>query len=263
MKKIVHLSDTHIGYEDLEDHVLILVDELIHQLVPASDYVVVHTGDLVDNAFEDGAYERGKFHLDRLRNAGFTVLQVPGNHDYGNGSLGSAELVPKFKSVFFGQENYEFPCKTIVDEIAFIGLDSMAQELHWYDALFAEGELGGKQLNRLDQLLCFDTEIANAKYRVVYLHHHPFHPRPFHYLKDSEELKHVLQEHSIDALLFGHNHEGGEFHGQWDIPRVYDAGSSTSKKGSAHPIRVIDLSAEPGQDRVLEIKLEKLKPDLE
>ncbi len=34
---------------------------------------------------------------------------------------------------------------------------------------------------------------------------------------------------SIDALLFGHNHQGEERNGTWGIKRWYDAGSATCK----------------------------------
>lgn len=39
----------------------------------------------------------------------------------------------------------------IIENIAFMGLDSMAEELNWTDRLFAQGELGNKQLKRLEK----------------------------------------------------------------------------------------------------------------
>lgn len=248
MKKILHLSDTHWGSEHVEIPLDVLVDRLIAKVQDRHHYIVVHTGDLVDNAFEESSLVQARLQLDRLKDAGFEVLIVPGNHDYGNGSLGSADCVPKYKEVVYGNAKEAFPKVDIVGEIAFVGLDTMADELHWYDALFAEGELGVRQLDRLNHLLCFDKSVAEAKYRVVYLHHHPFHPRPFHYLKDTDALQAVLSEHRIDALLFGHNHEGESFHGSWGIERVYDGGSSTGKKSAARAVRVIDLSLSPECD---------------
>lgn len=248
MKKILHLSDTHWGSEQVEMPFDSLVQKLISAIPNPQEYVIVHTGDLVDNAFNHGLYASARTLLDQLLEAGFEVLIIPGNHDFGNGSLGSAELVPQYHREIYGVEKQSFPKVDVVDETVFIGLDSMADELHWYDALFAEGELGTKQLDRLNHLLCFDKSVADAKYKVVYLHHHPFHPRPFHYLKDAEALKIVLSEHSIDALLFGHNHEGASFHGSWGIPRVYDGGSSTGKKSPRHGVRIIDLDSPVEQD---------------
>lgn len=247
MKKLIHLTDTHIGYRDLSSTMGDIVTRIIFTKEDASNYVIVHTGDVVEDATRDGSYEEALAHFDRLRNAGFTVLFVPGNHDYGTGSLGSSSYVEKFKQYFYGTTNITYPIKTIIDDIAFIGLDSMAEELHWYDRLWAEGELGEDQLKRLEELLNSE-EVKACKYRVVYLHHHPFHPKPFHSLKDSEKLGEVLKKSNISALLFGHNHDGRIWSGRWGIPRVYDGGTSTGKDGKPNPHRVIDLSRDPAFD---------------
>ena len=69
---------------------------------------------------------------------------------------------------------------------------------------------------------------------MIYLHHHPFDQRPLHELKDSAKFKVILtaateEGISVDALLYGHNHEGKSHNGEWGIPRCYDAGSATLK----------------------------------
>lgn len=248
MKKIIHLTDTHIGFENLSTRMGDIVTRIIFTKEKASDYIIVHTGDIVEDATREGSYEEALSHLNRLRAAGFTVLIVPGNHDYGTGSLGSSEYISKFKKHFYNNTSITYPIKTIIDDIAFIGLDSMAEELNWYDRLWAEGELGEDQLNRLRNFLIHDNDVINAKYRVVYLHHHPFHPKPFHHLKDSDELGKILVPNRIDALLFGHNHDGRIWNGRWGIPRVYDGGTSTGKEGKPNPHRVIDLDKEPIYD---------------
>lgn len=244
MKKIIHLSDIHIGYDDLTDRLDDIIARLIFTKKPPENYVIVITGDMVNDATKEDNYKKAALYLNRLKEAGFPVLIIPGNHDYGTGSRGSAEYVSKFKKTFYGTSAITYPKLDIIDNIAFIGLDSMAEELHWYDRLWAEGELGEQQLKRLAELLKSD-KVKAAEYLVVYLHHHPFHPRPFHQLKDTEKLKEALAGHKIDALLFGHNHEGKTWNGVWGIKRVYDGGSSTGKQGKFGPHRVIDLSQEP------------------
>jgi 3',5'-cyclic AMP phosphodiesterase CpdA len=224
-----------------------LVTRMIFNKTPAENYVVVVTGDLVEDATRDGSYEETNAHFDRLKKAGFHVLVVPGNHDCGTGSFGSKKYTKKFKQHFFGKSTLSYPKLDIIDNIAFIGLDSMAEELHWYDRLFAEGELGKKQLKRLANLMESEP-VRKSEYTVVYLHHHPFHPRWFKQLKDSDELRETLEGHRIDALLFGHNHDGRVWNGGWNIKRVYDGGTSTGKKGEANPHRVIDLSKHPSYD---------------
>ncbi len=228
------MSDLHIGHEGCEERFRIVIDQLIAKFGSnLSDYVLVITGDLVNDANVPDAYQRASACLDVLRDAGFEhILVVPGNHDYGTGDLGDEKFVPLFKKCFY-KKDIQYPKLDIIDGIAFIGLDSTAEELHWYDALWAEGELGTAQLERLTALLKSD-KVCVCKKRVVYLHHHPFQWRPMHQLKDSKQLQKVLMNVleagvSIDALLFGHNHQGHAHNGQWGIPRCYDAGTSTLK----------------------------------
>lgn len=239
MRKIIHLSDTHVGYGDLAARLGDIVTKMISQRTPAEDYVVVVTGDLVDDATREGSYEEASVHYDRLKEAGFDVLVVPGNHDYGSGSLIYPKYVEKFKKHFYGRAEVGYPKLDLIGNISFVGLDSMSEELNWYDRLFAEGELGKAQLERLSEILGSES-VRKSEYVVVYLHHHPFHPWLLHQLKDSEELGEVLQAHRVDALLFGHNHEGCTLNGGWGIKLVYDAGTSTGKDGRACPIRVIE-----------------------
>jgi 3',5'-cyclic AMP phosphodiesterase CpdA len=248
MKKIIHFSDLHIGYRDMGERFQCISDNLIFEKEPANGYVIVMTGDLLEKATDPANHEEMRLYIDRLEAAGYTVLVAPGNHDYGTGGVGSKKYVRKFKETFFGDTAVQFPKLDIIEGIAFIALDSMAEELNWYDRLFAEGELGEEQLQRLDVMLA-DDAVAACSYRVVYLHHHPFDPLPLHQLKDSTELGEILAAHSnIDALLYGHNHMGKKRNGKWSIPRCYDAGTTTRKNGQPGEHRVIDLSRDPRLD---------------
>ena len=76
--------------------------------------------------------------------------------------------------------------------------------------------------------------------KIIYLHHHPFKPYPMHGLRDAAALGEAVSNRSLNALLFGHNHNGFVWNGRWNIPLVYDAGSSTSLHGLTNPLRVID-----------------------
>ncbi len=234
MKKIIHMSDLHIGFEGLEDKFRLIIKRLIAEKGDqASEFIIVITGDLAENAHKQEAYREVQKGFDDLKQAGFEdILVVPGNHDYGTGSLGDKKFVKSFQEMFFGAVT-GYPRVNIIDDIALIGLDSMAEELHWYDALWSEGELGAEQLNKLSLILKED-DVYSAQKRVIYLHHHPFDQRPLHQLKDSRELEKVLTSAtdkgiSIDALLYGHNHEGAAHNGAWGINRCYDAGSATEK----------------------------------
>lgn len=234
MKRIIHMSDLHVGASGLGFSFQAVVDALIAgQGKEAGEYVIVITGDLVDDANVDGLYEAVKGDLDRLRAGGFEhVLVVPGNHDYGAGSLGNKRFVPLFKQAFYGAE-VTYPKTDIIDDVAFIGLDSVANELHWYDELWAQGEMGAEQLARVADVLR-SSDVRACQRRVLYFHHHPFDWRPLHQLKDARKLRRVLRMAAeegvvIDCLLCGHNHAGNAHPGGWGIPRCYDAGSATQK----------------------------------
>jgi len=234
MKKTIHMSDLHIGFQDLVQRFRNIVGDLTSKMGDkAGDYIIVITGDLIDNAHHQEDNAKVQTCFEDLKRAGFEhILVIPGNHDYGTGSRGDKKFFKIFQQTYF-KEISGYPRKDIIDNIAFIGLDSIAEELHWYDALWSEGELGDRQLGRLSTLLNED-EVRACQKRVIYLHHHPFDARPLHQLKDSQKLEKVLRAAidkniSIDALLFGHNHEGKSHNGQWGIPRCYDGGSATLK----------------------------------
>jgi 3',5'-cyclic AMP phosphodiesterase CpdA len=254
MKKIIHFSDLHIGFADMGVRFQIIMENLVFTKQPASNYVVVITGDLVERAGSDN-YEAAGMCVERLREAGYTVLPVPGNHDYSNLLFAMPKNVKRFKETYFDDPEVRYPKLDIIgdpgERIAFMGLDSMAEEIHWYDSMWANGELGageGEQLERLEQMLKRE-DVTACEYKVVYLHHHPFEPLcDKHRLKDEEEFRNLLKNHKIDALLFGHNHHGKKWNGFLGIPRCYDGGSTTWKLKAVSEHRVIDLSRGPERD---------------
>ncbi|GAB6147439.1 metallophosphoesterase family protein [Desulfocicer niacini] len=242
MKKIIHLSDLHVGYEHCEEELKKIVKDIIDNRA-AKDHVVVVTGDIVDNAKKDGSYELARKQFKKLEDKQYKVLVVPGNHDYGSGGKAKKKYVKLFKQAFYDDKNITYPKLDILDGIAFIGLDSMADTFEWLDVWGADGELGNKQLKKL-ALILEGPDVANLK-KVVYLHHHPFdHRGRLHMLKDYRQFKAVI-ENKVDCLLFGHNHDGNKYPGVWGITQCFDGSSSTGKsKGSgkpATPYRVITL----------------------
>ncbi len=257
MRKIIHLSDLHVGHENCRRDFEIIAGNIIFEKEPGSRYVIVITGDLVDNANVDQYYTDVKEILKDLEDGGFRILVVPGNHDYGTGTKGNKKFVAKFKKVFFEDAAVTYPKLDIIEDVAFVGLDSTAGELNKYDKYLANGELGGKQLNHLETMLSSD-EVKKCQRRVVYMHHHPFDPYPGYELKDSDQLKRVLEGKNIDALLYGHNHcfrlvtfwskKCRNRNGKWGIHRCYDGGSATHKddRGGVH--RVIDFDRDPRWD---------------
>lgn len=251
MKKIIHLSDLHVGHEDCGNKFRTIIDNISFLKQPAENYIIVVTGDIVDNANISEQMDEASGDLKLLEEMGYAVLVAPGNHDYGTGTRGDEKFVELFKKTYFGRTDIVYPKLDIIEGVAFIALDSTAEELHWYDRFLSEGELGEDQLRGLTRIIN-DPSIADLK-KVVYLHHHPFDFKLGMQLRDSDELKKII-ENKIDALLFGHYHAhpsttGKIFHGVWGIPRCYNGGTSTHKNGNPGFQRVIDLShSDPRMD---------------
>jgi len=251
VKRIIHLSDLHVGHEECGTRFRTLIDNITFLKQPASNYIILITGDIIENANHAEQSDEAVNAISILEESGYRVLVVPGNHDYGTGVLGDEKFVGIFKKKYYKSRRISYPKLDIIDEIAFIGLDSTAEELHRFDRFLSEGELGMVQLRRLKRILS-KPEVA-CRRSVVYLHHHPFDYKPGMQLKDSDGLKAVI-ENRVDMLLFGHYHKdpasaGKIYHGMWGIPRCYNAGSSTHKNGNAGFQRVIDLSdPDPGMD---------------
>jgi 3',5'-cyclic AMP phosphodiesterase CpdA len=252
MKKIIHLSDLHVGHYECGANFWTIVQKITSLKQPAKNFIIIITGDIVDNANHDEQIDEAVEIIEILEEHGCRVLVIPGNHDYGNGAQGNKKFVDLFKERYYKTKHVTYPKLDIIGKTAFIGLDSTAEELHWHDRFFSEGELGKKQLSALKKMLK-DPRVAKRK-KVVYLHHHPFDFKLAMHLKDSSELKKIISN-KIDAILFGHYHRdpevaGKDTNGRWGIPRCYNAGSSTHKNGDLGSQRIIDLSKDdPAKDR--------------
>jgi len=238
-QQIIHLSDLHIGYKDCGSKSAAIVRNIIKSEEPEKTIIII-TGDLVETAFNKNHINTALNLINTLRKAGFLVFICPGNHDYGSGFVNSKEIAKMFNKTFLLTET-QFPIVNPVGNSLFIGLDSNAEELHWYDRFFADGEIGDAQFEKLKEIL------ANKEYKdmtkIVYLHHHPVSRIPFHKLKDHNKLKEIVKN-KIDILLFGHNHIGNSYNEKWGIKIMLDGGSSTGKRVLFKPIhhRKIDLS---------------------
>ncbi|HOP58233.1 MAG TPA: metallophosphoesterase, partial [Bacteroidales bacterium] len=123
MKKIIHLSDLHVGYRDCGKRFHTIVWNIKKLQQPAKDFIIVITGDLADNANINEHREEAASGIEELQRAGFRVLVVPGNHDYGTGTFGNPVFVSIFKNRFFGTVETNYPRLDIFDDMAFIGLD--------------------------------------------------------------------------------------------------------------------------------------------
>lgn len=245
--KILHLSDLHIGKSETEAENLgkivnfIVGNEQWHGDKP----IIVITGDLVDDGKKEQFAEARQI-LEPLYQTGFTVLAVPGNHDYGwNGVHAREKRFPLFKNAFFKYESVTYPHVKEIDGHIFVGLNSMKAETGFFDGLLADGELGSRQINdTLDRLKDFEGRPPEKKV-VIYLHHHPFlYPddneleemgeKIGHWLKDGDDFMHKISKYRVDILLFGHEHRHLDFSSteiskKYGIPAILSSGKSTKK----------------------------------
>ncbi len=252
MMKIIHLSDLHIGYSGCENRFRVIIDNIISFCENTHDYIIIITGDIVDDGTKKKQLDKALAQIGILEDAGFIVLVVPGNHDYGFlGSFPLNKFGKQFNKFFYGVSDIDYPIlghpksPGLINDIAFIGINSMEAEVEERDYILgAQGRIGNEQLAELDELLKTDT-VMNCRKRVVYLHHHPFKQRLHLKLHDVPEFKRVLMTNgNIDCLLFGHYHKGLKWNNSWGIKRCYDAGTTTSKGNKPGHHRIIDLSKE-------------------
>ncbi|MBT3877771.1 MAG: hypothetical protein HOF76_01790 [Candidatus Scalindua sp.] len=149
MKKIIHLTDLHMGYKDdkKDIHCTEAFINIVGHIITdygsnADEYVIVITGDLCNSAAtgDEEEYEHNgktfmappqyiiaKTEIKRLEAENFKVLVIPGNHDYGmKGTKYLPEYVEKFKKMFLDKPDVIYPTLYKgVSDMAFIGLDSM------------------------------------------------------------------------------------------------------------------------------------------
>ena len=151
----------HVGYEDCGPKFRAIIDNITFLKQPANNYIVLITGDIVDNANHSEQADEALDAIQQLEERGYKVLVIPGNHDYGTGTMGNSKFVNLFKEKYYKTRKISYPKLDIIDEIAFIGLDSTAEELHWLDRFLSEGELGKAQLSSLSKILK-DPEIVGT-----------------------------------------------------------------------------------------------------
>jgi predicted MPP superfamily phosphohydrolase len=77
MKKIIHLSDLHIGHEDCGVRFRTIIDNITFLKQPAQDYIIVITGDIVENATHPEQMDEALDGLEQFEKNGYKVLIIP------------------------------------------------------------------------------------------------------------------------------------------------------------------------------------------
>jgi 3',5'-cyclic AMP phosphodiesterase CpdA len=259
MKKIIHITDLHVGVPSCSAAIEDVVARIVGQCDPA-EHVVVVTGDMVDNAKKtDAVAAAWGTTLAPLRNNGFVLVVTPGNHDFGGG----AAIYPEYAEAFYqivGPK--EWPDLIVVRDggITFIGIDSQTERMRWSFGLPEEdGSIHSDELVESDGLVGWVSKAqrmalpgiigkarASGDKVVVHLHHDPLSNRISMGLGNRQMVQPILAGH-IDGLLCGHTHQWLSHAGEWRIPHFYNGGSTGGKDlADPSPVRIIDLDAPQG-----------------
>ena len=210
MARLVHLSDLHFGAHD--DSLVGAVEQSIADLQP--DLVVV-SGDFTQRARTEQFKEACHF-LSRVREAGFEVLGVPGNHD-----VPLYDVLRRFLSPLTRYRRYIDDTLCPFHElpgVAVLGLNT-ARSL-----TFKDGRISDEQVAFIRESF---ARTPQESFRVLVTHH------PLFALKIGDEVQRAIgrqelaldavQEAGVDMLLAGHNHHASS----------QDAGDLVTRAGGA------------------------------
>jgi 3',5'-cyclic AMP phosphodiesterase CpdA len=199
--------------------------------------VVLITGDIVDDG-KKKQYRNAVNLIKPLVEEGFTVLPAPGNHDYGPcGNFYTEESQAYFQKYILKEligyapasdpENSMeklFPMVTSIDDVVFIGLDSVVGKedvaMH-----FASGQVGEEQREHLITILT-NPDIVFGKKIVVYFHHHPFYRKIGLEMDDAKQVLRILAN-KAHFVCFGHKHKSKEWPAESNIDWIFASGKST------------------------------------
>jgi hypothetical protein len=272
--RLIHLSDFHYGVPELTQNFYRVMKQIDEKFGPkAGESVIIITGDLVDIAerIEDGdtlrfyqkEYAAVAASIDTLRQKGFLVLLVDGNHDlkvkdtaYQGKNANRKEnyvkldLKKEFCAAFYmPQEEPEkaFPLFDIIDGIAYIGIDVMDSGTEGLEPSFLERRyrlyyrndevafgIGSGQLDRLSGLIAEIESGKRACTGVVIYMHHIDPPRENADFRRFFERLAALKKVPLIAILSGHTHRSstpGAENGS-SLP-IFVAGTTTGKCSTA------------------------------
>lgn len=263
MTRFIQISDLHIhGKKKLEN---INCEKIVQFIIDKYDGpnrdkpVILLTGDIVDDGKAKQFRSAVKL-LKPLIDKKFTVLPVPGNHDYGPcGNFYTEESQADFMKYMLAELiNYApakkpgakmeklFPMVTTVGDVVFIGLDSVVGK---EDAAmhFASGEVGEKQRDKLVAILT-DPSIVLGKRIVVYFHHHPFYHATGLEMDDARQVLRILAN-KAHFVCFGHKHKSNVWSAENNIDWILASGKNTEHNDN-HQFQFREVSIDLGSNAV-------------
>jgi 3',5'-cyclic AMP phosphodiesterase CpdA len=203
--KLVHLSDTHYGVGKNAYNLIWVVTWMIANL-DHREHIIVFTGDLVDSPKVEW-YKAVAELLWQLRDAGFVVLTVPGNHDIHDlgVDVGFGRDVGRILWERYIDPASSWGCEDVwpkrfnADGVHLIGIDTNEGTSGDWVAHMACGEVGDSQM--LMMML-----YVQDKPCVVLGHHRLLWDDPLHRLLDADEVFEILDGQSW-GYVCGHQHK--------------------------------------------------------
>lgn len=284
MYKIAHISDTHISFNDTNGHGKNLVELLKDIQERECDHIVI-TGDLVENP-EEREFQYVKeilSHFELLHPDKLSV--IPGNHDIFGGAPGNvmfftfplicketepSENVEKFIETFKDSfpEKCSFPFLKVIDNIAFIGINSIDKWSEKNNPEGSNGMVSDKDLKKIRKIL--SQKELKDKYKIVLMHHHlnkirnseeyPAHSlwlKTVDYkmkLHNKNKLTELFRKQKVNLVLHGHTHVNDVY----NIKGVNYINSSAScvplTDDQARMYNIISIPGENETDRILTVE---------
>jgi 3',5'-cyclic AMP phosphodiesterase CpdA len=254
MIRLVHLSDIHVTAPHLEwtrgdwltkryaawinfrwlgrRHRFRRADEILHTLAAElrtrrPDHIVF-SGDATALGFE-GEIRRAAELLEVTGKDPLPGLAVPGNHDYVTPPAAASGLFERYFAPWLVGQRVDgavYPFAQRVSGYWLIGVNSCTGNRWPWDAA---GSVGPEQLGRLERLLA----TLESGPRILVTHYPVFlasgkRERPWHGLRDLDDLVAVATRGGICLWLHGHRHGAYHLHESMHVPfPVLCAGSAT------------------------------------
>ncbi|MCK4454669.1 metallophosphoesterase [candidate division WOR-3 bacterium] len=261
MIKFIHLSDLHIHSTERTDNKNCreVINFILNKYQNEKPIVLI-TGDITDDGTEQQYFNACTI-LKPLVREGFKVLPTPGNHDYGfAGNIYTEKSQQLFQDyildelIRFPEASQHgikmediYPMVTIVNNVIFIGLDSVVgnenEFLH-----FASGEVGELQRRRLAIILKGNT----GKKVVVYFHHHPFYRNSVKkFVMEMDDAKEVFRILAglVDFVCFGHKHVSDTWLAENNIDWMLASGK-TPRRNEQYKFQYREVTINKNSDEV-------------